>query len=531
MNYKALILVVALSFLAPIACNPSAGSGTVVREGVGIRDYYTLRSVDGSLQTRDVKPEPRPREAISGDDYFQVKLESIYIGKALGRDVGNLAIISEIEGILPPEVSCNEIDVADLGFKLEERERHSHAFSSRCSYKHVVALNPVFQDGHTTFDSRFISPPFRMGKREIGLRFIIGQLNDVEMARMLLQWSQEQLNNLDDWGIDQFSMTKWQSKLVDIGFTVANYIIDYAAKPDYVFDFQTDFVPIESVGGVSSPQNLLMGGDFVIVGFANTKAEEGEEIEKAGALEMADRLVFDSGRLYWKGSKKPFEDGPYIIYKVVRQSRYPRELPVSLAKINRLVERGESPDDVTKSARGIVLDLQDANMLNETEGRYYLDVFDWYAHARGVLNELEKIDEGEQLNDKSAWPVQLQTLPAGLAVELAVLDKVAQAQRSLNKVQERVYDKYSMTPGITIAECTQIQSVTDKMVDVSEKLKDKAQQAHDQLAIRRQALQTKEKRTPTEESELQALIDAELWASGLAFGESFPEPRCPSLRD
>ncbi|MDX9724612.1 MAG: hypothetical protein RBU37_27940, partial [Myxococcota bacterium] len=60
-TYPALLLLLTLA-----SCSASPTS---------VRALYTLRSVDGHLQTRDIAPDPKPREAITGDDYFQIKLE------------------------------------------------------------------------------------------------------------------------------------------------------------------------------------------------------------------------------------------------------------------------------------------------------------------------------------------------------------------------------------------------------------------------------------------------------------------------
>jgi len=530
-----------LVFLVVVpACNPSPGSGTVVRDGVGIRDFYTMRSVDGKLGTRDVRPEPRPREAITGDDYFQIKLETIYIGEALGRDVGNLTIVSQIEGILPANVQCKELDVSDIGFDIHQRERSSHDSSVKCAYKHVLSINPVFRNGHLTVDSAFITPPFRMGKKNVGLRFIIGQLNDVELARTLLKWGQEQLNNLSEWGLAEIELNKWQSKLVDIGFTVANYILDYAAKPDYVFEFQTDFVPIEAVSGVADPQNLFMGGDFVIVGFTSAAEKKmgtpdpltGEPTGRAGALMMSEKLVFDSGRLYWKDSKAEYIESPYLVFKVVRQSRYPAPLPVALTKIGREVERGKAPADVTKLARGIILDLQDGSMLNETEGRYLLDLFGWFAEAREVDVAMNNLLRGEQ-KAKEKWALQLQEAPVALAVELAALQDLANVQRLVKQLETRLYGNYARSPGITQAECVILRDVTQKMGDSFNMLKPKVQVAFEDLQIARSRLQQQAQRSPEDERRLQSMMDAELWADRI-FKEleaGLDEPKCPGLRD
>lgn len=532
--WKKLVLVLfGAALMQGATCNPSPGTGTEVKWGVGIRDYYTMRSVDGSLTTRDVKPEPRPREAITGDDYFQLKLEHIYIGEALGRDVGNVAIISQVSGVLPPTIKCNELSVDDLGFDLNTRERANQARSASCAFKHVVAVNPVFAQGHVTFDSAFISPPFRMGQRPVGLRFMIAQLNDVELARQLLQWGEEQLNSLSEWGLAELDLTQWQSKLIDIGFTVANYILDYAATPDYVFEFQTDFVPIETVGGVDTPQNLFMGGDFVIVGFPNNDDEEAQKDRPTGALLMSEKLVFDSGRLYWKGSKKEFRDGPYIIFKVVRESRYPSQLPVALAKINRELERGADAAQMSDIARTTILDLQDAHMLNETEGRYLLDLIGWFTETRALEASLEGQAFENKRPEASEWPAAMQNVPPVIGSELVLLDQLALAKGALERLDQRIYANYARNPGMWQAECVAIRDLTQGLSDSYRKLRPAAERAYEDLTLERARLEKEgTKLSADQQAKLEEMRNAEIWAKRLSddLPEELVEPKCPALR-
>lgn len=519
-------MVVLSLFVAATGCgNPTPGSGVVVIPGAGIRDYYTVRAMDdGRITGRDILPEPRPREAITGDDYFQIKLEHIFIGDALGRDVGNTVIIAELDGVNPEGIRCVELDVSDLEFDLNQRERATVARPG-CAYKHVVSINPVFRDAHVTFDSAFITPPFRMGRESIGLRFIIAQLNDYELARELLNWSETELGLLGELGLGE--MNEWQSRVVNIGYTLANYVLDYASEPTYIFELETDFVPVESVGGVTTPQNLFMGGDFVIVGFPREN-----ENAPAGALAAADQLVFESGRLYWRDSNIEFREGPYIVFKVVRESRFPAELPVGLSSVSRAIERGESPDEIAEEMRGVVLDLQDARLLNETEGRYLLDLFEWYADARAVEAELDDAAMNGTRPDLVDWPLQMREVPLTIGADLSLIQLLSRTTVLLDRLDERIYENYERNPGIWQSECIQLRSITQDLVDGYSELRPILETAFEDLQLRRLALEREDRRSPVEDEQLQVLEDAEVWAERMLqeMPMELSEPQCPGLR-
>ena len=76
-----------------------------------------------------------------------------------------------------------------------------------------------------------------------------------------------------------------------------------------------------------------------------TAINGGESVERMGALVAGRDLVYNSGRLYHRDTGSEYREGPYIIFKVVRQSRYPGELPINLARMNREIERGHDADD------------------------------------------------------------------------------------------------------------------------------------------------------------------------------------------
>ena len=131
--------------------------------GPAIQGYSTLRSVDGELGSRDLLPEPRPQEAITGDDYYAIKLEQVFVGDELGEAPGEVAIITQIEGALPEGVRCDELDLAGLDVDLSSRERSNVQQSQRCAFKHLVAIETVQARSAIPFESAIITPPFKMG--------------------------------------------------------------------------------------------------------------------------------------------------------------------------------------------------------------------------------------------------------------------------------------------------------------------------------------------------------------------------------
>jgi hypothetical protein len=525
-----LVLMLLLVGWSAAACNPKSETGLEVRDDVGIRDFFTLRSIDGSLQTRDVMPEPKPREAITGDDYFQLKLEQIYIGDVLDRDVGNLAIIAGVDGIIPKGVVCEELSTEELGFELPQRQTSSVEMRSGCMYKTVLSVNPVFKDSNITIQSAFITPPFRMGKKPIKLHFVIGQLNDVEIARQLLKWGQEQLSNLSEWGLEEIEFNKWQSKLVNIGFTLANYLLDYMEKPDYVFEFQTDFVPIESVRGVNTPQNLFMGGDFIIVGFPKSG--------NTSALQAVDQLVFNSGSLMWKKDNSPYKQGPYIVFKVVRQSRYPQNLPVNLGAIDRGIERDRDPFALGKAAKNIILDLQDAVMLNETEGRYLRDLVEWYVDVRALsvkLKALVKNIKGTTVKvETEDYDAEVLALPAELQNGVATYGYLLQIESIFERANSRIYDYYGTNPGINEDECRIMTGVLRDMADAYRDISKPFRLGFERVLDARSAIDhiPVASRTPQQVAEFKAVhgfigIVGELYDRA---AELPTIPECPNMR-
>lgn len=516
-------LVGSLFLLGASACNPKADSGTNVMPGVGIRDYFTVRALqDGTVNTRDLAPTPRPREAITSDDYFGIKLEHVYAGNMLGRNVGNLAIIAQIGGIVPDGQTCQELsDVeAKLGFKPSAQQVSSRHASQECQFKSVVQVNPVFRDAHATFDSAFITPPFRTGNDPLRLQFTIAQLNDAELAKKIVDWSKKRLEEAQS--ADVFKVNELQKEMINIGFTAVNYLLDYAAEPTYVFEMTTDFVPVETVEG-GQPQNLLMGGNFVLVGMTDNARVPG------GALAAKGKLIYKSGRLYWKDTQDEYRESPYVVFNVVRFSRYPTNLPVNLARVQRQVRRGESPDDIVRGAKSTVLDLQDARMLNETEGTMMLDTFDWYARATRLSSRFEG---GSAAASPSPMLQGLAQVNAPAAAGLAGIEELSETSKLVNRLQERLFTNYGQTPGFRQDECITIRSMTQALAEGYKERRPGLQTAFENLQIRRGQLQRMASRNASQNAELDALLQLEPTLGDMLkqLPEVLPEPACPQLR-
>ena len=510
-----------LILLGATACNPCPGP--IVRPTVGIRNYFTVRALqDGSVNTRDLAPTPRPREAITSDDYFGIKLEHVYAGNMLGRSVGNLAIIAQIGGIIPDGQSCQELtDVEDkLGFKPSAQQISSRHASQECQFKSVVQVNPVFRDAHATFDSAFITPPFRTGNDPLRLQFTIAQLNDVELAKKIVDWSKKRLEEAQS--ADFFKVNELQKEMINIGFTAVNYLLDYAAKPTYVFEMTTDFIPVETVEG-GQPQSLLMGGNFVLVGMTDNPRVPG------GALAAKGKLIYKSGRLYWKDTQDEYRESPYVVFNVVRFSRYPTTLPVNLARVQRQVRRGESPDDIVRGAKSTVLDLQDARMLNETEGTMMLDTFDWYARATRLSAQFDG-----SVSAQTASPMLqgLAQVNAPLAASFAGVEELKDASKLVTRLNDRLFANYGQTPGFRQDECITIRSMTQALAEGYNDRRPGLQAALENLLRRRGELQRQASRTAAENAEFDAMwqIEPTLQEVVTELPEVLPEPACPQLR-
>ncbi len=499
-----------------MGCNPKPDSG--VRIGpAGIRDFYTVRTTpDGRITDRDIAPTPRPREAITTDDYFALKIEHIFVGGAFERNPGNLAIIAEVGGIVPDNLQCETFSTEELGLQLSDQQESNEIASQQCRFKSVVQINPVFRDSHATFDSAFISPPFRTQNEPVRLQFIMAQLNDVEVARKIINWLQEKTDQAREMGI--IKMNEWQSRILNLGFNAANAILDYASRPTYVFEMTTDFVPVETVEG-EQPQSLLSGGDFVVVGM------DGNAGAPAGALAAARDLMFSSGRLYWRGSREEYRETPYVVFKVIRYSRFPDQLPVHLATIHREARRGADVSELAAEARDALFELQDARIVNESEGNMLIDVVDWYAEARRVAALIEAPPERAA---DSPWA----DLGRSLAARVSVIEELSDAVTLVDRLGHRIYGNYSQFPGFRQDECTVIRDVVQGLADAYADRYERLEPALEELVLRRAALERMDARGPAEERELAALrrVEPEVYAMFDLMPERLREQRCPSMR-
>lgn len=518
-----LVLTSALIAVLLIACNPPTDSGTTVREGVGVRDYYTVRSDPGGTQalvSRDMPPSPRPREAITSDDYFGLKLEHIYAGGMLGREVSNIALVAEIGGIIPEGIRCEEFPEEELGIQVSSQARDNRRTGGDCRYKTVLQINPVFRDAHVTFDSVFITPPFRAGFEPLRLQFIVARLENVELARQIMRWAEETTQRLQNRGALRFQ--EWQRQLVNVGFTAANYILDYASQPTYVLEFTTEFVPVESVEG-AIPQSLLMGGDFVIVG---RPAVDG--FAPDGAQTAINQLYFDSGRLYWRSTRQEYTESPYLIFKVVRYGRYPGMLPIQLPTLVRSMQSGASSSEVISEARSTLTEMQAARTLNETEGALLLALMRWAA---------ESIELGERLSagryDQLPVPMVMSELPATFAAGLKPLDDLEAAAEAIRRLQSRLYDEYGRTPGLRQEECVVLRSLTQELADGYRARLPGVRTTFESMQVRRLRLQRSgADASESERQEFESLSRTEVALHDriTALPDVLEEPACPGMR-
>lgn len=503
----------------------SCGGGTTQRRDDvrvtpnSINDYYTVRSQeDGSITTRDLPPTPPPREAITRDDYFAVKLEHIYMGGLFERlmdpenEYGNLAIIAEIGGIIPDGIDCNLVPEEELGFALADEGESNSIAPSRCAYKTVVQINPAFNDSHATFDSAFISPPFRTSNRPLELRFIMAELHDLDLARRVVNWLETAVAR-----VTPGDAGGWQQEAVDAGFSAVNYLLDYAAKPGYVFEMTTDFVPVETVeGGV--PQNLLMQSDFVIVGLPTTGPPS--------ALLASEALFFNSGRLYYRATREEYRESPYVVFRVVRFGRFPGRLPVNVPDIVRDMRRAEDPMEVQSGIEDLIDNLQYSRLVNETEGTLLRQTLDWVAETAPAIRRLD--DEGP-----FEVPALLADVPPALREGLLPLDDLEEVSEQIDYLDRRLYANFGQTPGFMQDECVALRRFTQEGADAYADVLPDVVRAFEALQIRRSQLQMAgDGRSADEEREYELLRSIEPSLSDRIRGLPgvLAEPDCPALR-
>ena len=151
-----------------------------------------------------------------------------------------------------------------------------------------------------------------------------------------------------------------------------------------MLEFSTDFVPVETVDG-SVPQNLLMNADFVLVGVPDDTSELPSSV-----LQAAEQLVFRDGRLLWRDGGDEYRESPYVVFKVVRFSRYPGPLPLDLTELARELRRTDRHDELAGRGLDLVDLLQRDGTLNETEGAFLRRSVTWLSEAALLADQAER---------------------------------------------------------------------------------------------------------------------------------------------
>ena len=518
-NMRRFLLLALLSGLAlPVGCNPSTGETRIGSNT--IRDYFTVRAgTEGAVTERDMAPTPRPREAILSDDYFGLKLEHIYAGNMVSRETSNLAIVAEIGGIVPEGIRCDETAPSEIGFRPTHSQVDNVSVGSDCRFKTIVQINPVFRGGHVTFDSAFITPPFRAGFEPLRLQFIIAELHDVALARRIAQWAEARVQELQRARVLNFAA--WQQELVSVGFSAVNHILNHAARPTHVLEFTTDFVPVESVEG-AVPQSLLMGGDFVIVAMPATAG-----FQPAGAMQAAQQLLFRSGRLYWRDDQREYRESPYVVFKVVRYGRYPGRLPIELTSIVRSIQQGQSAEGAINDARSLMMEMQAARTLNETEGALLLQMLRWAADAYSMTSRLST----SRPEETPPMP-ELAELPATFRAGLAPLPDLEAASEIMRRLEQRIYEAYGQVPGLRQEECVVLGSLAQELAEAYMTRQRALASAFEGMQLRRLRLDRQDTRSAEEDRELRILRQTEAALSPRLrqLPDALAEPVCPGSR-
>lgn len=516
----ALVLATAL-----VACS---GGVTDRRDDVMVRrtsiaDVYTARTMpDGSVTTRDLAPSPRPREAITSDDYFAIKLEDIYahglferVREGAAPEYGNIALVAEIGGIVPRGIDCTLLPEESVGFSVGSSETSNARSPGDCAFKTVVAINPVFNNAHANLSSAFITPPFRSDNRPIEFRFIMAELRDIELARQIVEWVSE----ISGIGPEENAAT-WQQRLINVGFSAVHWLLDRAAKPTYLLEWSTDFVPVETVeGGV--PQNLLMNADFVLVGVP-------DDIEglPSSVLQAGEQLVFRDGRLLWRETGDEYRESPYVVFKMVRFSRYPGPLPLDLTELARELRRTDRHDEMEARGLDLVDGLQREGTLNETEGAFLRRSVSWLADTAELVQESE---DGE-----TTVPLALSGLPPIHAAGLAPVEQLEELADAVQELERSIYADFGATPGIRQGECIAFRDLNQRVARAYEALRPDVQTAFESMQIRRaQLARARDSRTPAQTDEFDAIMAVEAVLDGQlrALPDTLAEPACPGMRE
>lgn len=519
----------ALGLLAACVALASCSGGMtdrrddVVVRATSIADVYTARTTPaGELTTRDLAPSPRPREAITSDDYFAIKLEDIYAHGLFERaregrapEYGNIALVAEVGGIVPPDLDCSLVPEAELEFSLGSSESSNARTPGNCAFKTVVAINPVFNDAHANLSSAFITPPFRSNNQPLEFRFIMAELRDTELAQKIVDW----VSDMTGIGPEENART-WQQRLINAGFSAVHWLLDRASKPTYLLEFSTDFVPVETVEG-AVPQNLLMNADFVLVGVPRDT-----ETTPSSVIQASEQLIFRDGRLLWREGGDEYRESPYVVFKVVRFSRYPGPLPLDLTELARELRRSDIRRDQRERGLDLVDDLQREGTLNETEGAFLRRAVTWLADTA------ELIESAEEGVDRV--PLALSALPVAYAAELAPIEVLEELHDAVEQLQGSIYEDFGQTPGIRQGECVAFRDLNQRAARAFEEVRPDVVTAFESLQIRRSQLaRARDSRTPEQSAEFDAIMSVEALLDGRLrdLPETLAEPSCPGMRE
>jgi hypothetical protein len=500
--------------LLPVAFSLAACGYT---NAYSIRDYMTMRTVDGqALSGRDIAPSPMPREAIRSDDYFGIKLEHIFLGPSDDQRARNIGLIAEVSGIVPDGINCDELPMSEIDIDLPAQRTDNALKSNECSYRTIVDLKTNFNGSHLTYDSTFITPVFRTANEPLSFRFLMVNIRDMALARRIADWALGQVDGL----MNRLggAVNPIAREIVSVGVSAVNLILDMAAEPTYVFQMTTDFVAAESVADTTTPQNLLVAGDYIIVG-----VREGGTL--LSAMVAAEELYFNSGRLYWTADDSEYRDAAYMVFKVVRFSRYPGQLPISLEEISRASRRGDDATPLVRDAQQRIVDLQELSILNETEGDLLRVVLDWYGDAA-------RTDAALQAAADARPPMQIDYTTAFTDGTLA-LDPLLDAHDLTRRLQERVYDGYGASLGFRQSECIALGAMSRSLAEEYATVRAPVVRAFEEMQIRRVQLQRSTARSAEQQAEFDAIVSLEpLVAERIgSLPDSLPEPVCPGLRE
>jgi hypothetical protein len=200
----------------------------------------------------------------------------------------------------------------------------------------------------------------------------------------------------------------------------------------------------------------------------------------------------------------------------------PQASPFELADFSRSVQRGREPQSLRRDWRSAVFELQDARILNDTEGGYILDMLEWFADAYELW---ARLDESIEV-PASDRPAALDGLPVDLeeAARVIHLRAIAQTFDDL----EHFYQRYGQTPGMTQSECVHIERLVDDLGRTFEEIEPDARITFGELQVRRNEAQM----AGESGDELEALTAAERWLARQwnEVPDRLDVARCPAIR-